>query len=315
MKARARRRRRLVLLAPGAALLLALVLAPGARAHEFSLALVSTTSAEGDAIGRDLVAGFRLAVDESPDVSHPPGTEAGDHLGGVDVDIRVIEAAGARTAGVREAVAAGASVVVVLGTSSEAAAAVGPALAGTDVLVVDAGPEPPTAPPGSAGLLRLRDQGGEGTGSSVAAVRFASAFEQRHGRPASEWAARGYDAARLLDISLGRLGADSRDVEAMATAANASADLVRSTVVASLASPQDGPSAPPPAAKRPLFGPGTAVAGTVALAAVLLAVTAYGRRRRRSAAQRRSRAFDEPVVVVRNRFPPRWSRSWKDAGT
>ncbi len=72
MEASATPCRWLAVVALGAALLLGIAVAQGARAHEFALALVS--AAQGDAVGRDVVDGFRLAVEESPDVSHPPGT-------------------------------------------------------------------------------------------------------------------------------------------------------------------------------------------------------------------------------------------------
>lgn len=289
MRPRARRRRRLAVAAFGTALLVAVTAAPDARAHEFALALVSAP-AQGDATGRDVVDGFRLAVDESPDVSHPPGEEAGDHLGGVDVDLEVVEVADGRASGVADAVAAGASVVVVLGTSPDAAVAVARELDGTGVLVVDAGPEPPASPPGTAGLLRLRDRpGGSGGAASPAATRFSGAFERRFGRPGTDWAARGYDAGRLLDVSLRQLGADSRDVEALAAAANASGQLVRSTVVVAAAPrsqpPTGGARSQPLAPGNPL-PPATALTllaggGAAASGAALLAVAAVRRRRAR----------------------------------
>ena len=55
-------------------------------ADEFSLSVVldpSYTEADKQAF----IDGFQLAVDESPDISHPAGVESGDHLGGIDVEI------------------------------------------------------------------------------------------------------------------------------------------------------------------------------------------------------------------------------------
>ena len=275
----AAKHRRRVSLGVAAALLLGLAVAPPVRAHEFALAVVSAPSAPGYAMGRDVFDGFRLGVEESPDVSHPPREEAGDHLGGVDVDVKEIEAAGDEISGLSDAVAAGASIVVVLGTSSETAAAVADALAGAGVLVVDAGPEPLTAPPGMSGLLRLQDRGtGAVEPGSAAAAQFETAFGRRFGRPATDWAARAYDAARLLDVSLRQLGADSRDVEALAAAANASGDLVSSTVVAVGSPPATGPPTPPPApSKRFPSGAALALGGTAAGA---LVVTFAGHRLR-----------------------------------
>ena len=269
-----KRRGRAAVVAAVAAVVLGLARVPEARAHEFTLVLLSAPLAREDATGRDVIDGFRLGVEESPDVSHPPGEEAGDHLGGVDVEVKVIEATDGPVSGVTDAVVAGASVVVVLGSSSETAAAVAESLAGTGVLVVDAGPEPPSAPPGSPGLLRLHDAGsGPGDAGSPAAVRFTAAFDRRFGRSATEWAARGYDSARLLDVSLRQLGADARDVGAMAAAANASGDLVRSRVVAV----GPGSSAAPAPARSPRaptsfpFGLAVVLGGAAALGALVVA--------------------------------------------
>jgi hypothetical protein len=274
--------RRRVPLVVATSLLLGLAVAPAVRAHEFALAVVSAPSAPEDATGRDVIDGFRLGVEDSPDVSHLPGEEAGDHLGGVDVDVKVIEASGDEVSEVGDAVATGVSVVVVLGVSSETALAVADALAGSGVLVVDAGPEPLTAPPGSSGRLRLHDRGTGAVGhGSAAGAKFVAAFDRRFGRPATEWAARAYDAARLLDVSLLELGADLRDVEALAAAANASGDLVRSTVVAVGPGSQSIAAPIPPPAPTTWFPLGTALAlGGTAAGAVVVMVAAHRSRHR-----------------------------------
>jgi hypothetical protein len=41
--------------------------------------------------------GFRLAVDQPPDVSDAPGADPGGHLGDVDVDLRVAVGEESRT--------------------------------------------------------------------------------------------------------------------------------------------------------------------------------------------------------------------------
>ncbi len=57
--------------------------AEAARADEFRVGVVAGPDRDR------FVAGFRVAVDESPDVGHPPGVEGGDHLGGMDVMVAV----------------------------------------------------------------------------------------------------------------------------------------------------------------------------------------------------------------------------------
>ena len=61
--------------------------APPASAHDLTV-VVSALSAESVDAGR----GLMLAVDQSPDVSHTSGAGAGDHLGGVDVELIAIGA-------------------------------------------------------------------------------------------------------------------------------------------------------------------------------------------------------------------------------
>lgn len=62
--------------------------APPVSAHDLTVVVVSALSAESVDAGR----GLMLAVDQSPDVSHTSGAGAGDHLGGVDVELIAIGA-------------------------------------------------------------------------------------------------------------------------------------------------------------------------------------------------------------------------------
>lgn len=248
--------------------------------HEFGLALVvDTTGATGPA-GVDARDGFRLAVDESPDVSHTPGEEAGDHLGGVDVEIVAVEPAGTPAATVervRAALEGGASVVVMLAAPDPTVAAVSAGLGAGEVVLLNAGGGPPsTGSPPPAGVLAVRDREPGGVNGN-GAERFDRSFLARYGRPPSVWAQRGYDAARVLDLAVARLGPHARDTAAVAGVANASGALLRSRVIAS--PPAPGPSATP---ARGLGRPAVILtAGSVLLGALLVALARRRRRRRR----------------------------------
>lgn len=153
------RERSCVVLAVG--LVLTLLGWPGgarpALAHEFALALVTPTSGTSNQVldGSDVVDGFRLAVDQSPDMSHPPGAEAGDHLGGIDVDVSVVDGMRASDAAEadRQQVAAGLTAVVVIAADSTARA-VATELEGSPVLLVTTAGAGASAPP-DRGDLRL----------------------------------------------------------------------------------------------------------------------------------------------------------------
>ncbi len=84
------RRAALVLASIGTMVWLLIAAAP-ALAHEFKVGILLTPGAEGTPVDSSFMDGFQLAVDQSPDVSHPPGPDAGDHLGGVDVEMIVVD--------------------------------------------------------------------------------------------------------------------------------------------------------------------------------------------------------------------------------
>ena len=175
-----------------------LIAAQPAAAHEIGLVLVA---ARGDAVD-----GFRLAVDESPDVSHAPGPEAGDHLGGIDVEVSVVgprEGAALR-AGVARAIASGARVVVVLARASVASDVVATVRsAGPLIVVAGAGRAVRDSP---AAAVVLLGTGASGSVDRVRLDRFRRAFARRYRRSASDAALAGYDAGRLVDSLLGTLG-------------------------------------------------------------------------------------------------------------
>lgn len=217
-----------------------------ALAHEFRLALVTPASGTANTglSGTDVRDGFRLAVDRSPDVSHPAGADAGDHLGGVDVDVSVIEgteAAGAAEA-VKEELDAGLTAVVVI-ASAPTARAVTTELEGFPVLVVTATGAGASAP-ADAGALQLRQRPGPPFESAVA-VDVAAAFEQAYGRDLSASAALGYDAGRLLDAAIAGADGGVEDLGSVVAAGSAVDDVL---VSADAEAPDRTTAEPAPAA-------------------------------------------------------------------
>ncbi len=169
------------------ALAVTMILVPQAPALAHTFTLVAVVP-DGDRDARD---GFQLAVDESPDVTHPPGVDAGDHLGGIDVDIVYVEAGD--VAQVRTALREGARVVAVL-SGNDSVAAVG-AMAGIDrAFVTTAGAGQSRQP----GWVVLVDGPGQGPRVEAFRARFRSAY----GRVPSPEALRGYDAARVIEMAV-----------------------------------------------------------------------------------------------------------------
>ena len=246
-----------------------------AMAHEFRLALV-TPAPGADATGLsggDVRDGFRLAVDRSPDVSHPAGADAGDHLGGIDVDVSVID--GTEAAGAAEAVEQqlddGLTAVVVV-ASAPTARAVATALEGSSVLVVTATGAGAGAPPG-LGALQLRQRPGPPF-QSAAAADVADAFEQAYGRSLSASAALGYDAGRLLDAAVAGADDGVEDLDSVVDAGARAGDVL---VSADAAAPDRAVLQRAPASSRDAAGSGAdrVVAGTVAVLALLAAVLGW----------------------------------------
>ena len=277
---------RRLLAASAAAAVGLLAAAPAARAHRVGLVVV----APPDAPAGDAVDGFRLAVDQSPDVSHPPGPGAGDHLGGIDVEVTVVERgerpadAGRRVA---RLVSSGARLVVVLPPATVSREIV-PRIRVDGVLIVAAGtraalPKKPALPVVLLGDRPLdRDDRGR-------LARFEQAFARRYARTPSRAARSGYNAARLLDRVLARLGEGPFTGQALSTAvARAAGALVtaRATVVPAVA---DGDDADPPADRSADRSPVAVALTAVGLAVTLVAASLalrLARRRRRSTTRR-----------------------------
>ena len=199
-----------------------------ASAHEFTVVLVS----DGSAQSRDARRGFDVAVDLSPDVSHAPGPDAGDHLGGVDVDLVVIDdgASSGTAERVGELLDGGASAVVVLAVPSTADS-IAAAAAQRDKLALVVDDSGGSSARRAALLLRPLDAV---SGDEVGVAAAARAFLDATGDDATRAALLGYDAGRLLDELVGRGGDGLRPGEPLIEAAlSAGAELSVSSVTAS----------------------------------------------------------------------------------
>ncbi|MEO5680133.1 MAG: hypothetical protein ABIS47_10735 [Acidimicrobiales bacterium] len=179
---------------------------PPAAGHAFGV-LVVAGSAGAEADRRD---GFLLAVQQSPDVSHPPGEEGGDHLGGLDVNVSVFDDDQGEAGGrVRSAIAGGTGIVVALSTSSLGAVAA--ETVGSDALLVIAtGAASDVERPSLVVLPRPT-----ATVPAPRLDRFGADFLAAYGRAPTSTAVAGYDAALLI----------GRAVEELGEGVNASSDL------------------------------------------------------------------------------------------
>jgi hypothetical protein len=194
---------------------LPLLRASPALAHELTLVIVE---AEGGATA-DAGRGFRLAVDQSPDVSHPPGEDAGDHLGGVDVELVSVDAGLPSTIReVNELLDSGATALIVLSGGSDTEALIASAAARGKVVVAI---EASHSMVGGEGGIRLRSGGRPDEGRFAA---FAAAYAAASGSAPSDAAALGYDAGRLVDAVVLDLGEHLEPGPALTEAAVAASD-------------------------------------------------------------------------------------------
>lgn len=267
-----RARRSLVVVAAIGAI--PLLQASPAFAHEFTLVLVEADAGAAADAGR----GFRLAVQQSPDVSHAPGQEAGDHLGGVDVDIVSVDA---RLPSVTEEVSglldSGASAVVVLAGGPDVQGVTAAAMARKKpVFAIDA--ENSTWPRPGQISLRSRGQADERRFAD-----FAAAFTTASGPAPTDAATLGYDAGRLVDAVVLELGEHLEPGPALSEAATTAAEqLVLAAIDVGADTAATGGTG---SDAQPATGPASAVLTTAAAASGVVVVGAWMvallRRRRR----------------------------------
>ena len=179
-----------------------------AAAHEFRLVALGAVSGPS----ADARLGLRLAIDASPDVGHPPGPDAGDHLGGLDVELVWVDSAGPDP--LAAATEARGAVIVVLDPAADLTVLRSRPTDAPVIAVVDGD----KAPTGVVVALRT----GMPARPSRASQEFDAAFNAEHERPPTPAAAWGYDAGRLLDAWIAesggapdwiRLGADAPRLE------------------------------------------------------------------------------------------------------
>jgi hypothetical protein len=151
---------------------------PPAAAHEFTVAIVGN-SPSARALVAEAVRGFIVATDERD--GHASETSDG-HLGGLDVQIRLLSPATAAAIGdlvgnPKDV----ADIVFLLGLETPGDDASGAAI----------GPDTIAFRPGALPSNDSRDASG-----------FAARFSALHGHAPSEAAAQGYNAARRIDLAI-----------------------------------------------------------------------------------------------------------------
>lgn len=183
-----------------------------AGAHEVKVAIAVPRPASdpaGDT--RSGLDGMRLGIDQSPDVGHAPGSDAGDHLGGVDVDLVVLETLRLRA---NDVPTEDAEIVVVL--DPDAVAETARVLAGRSILLIavllDDAPAPAVRPDL---MIVLRPEPPEDT--TPAAAAFEAEFTAAYLRAPTEADAIGYDVAQVLDVLLATTDGGEPDTTAIST--------------------------------------------------------------------------------------------------
>ena len=182
-----------------------------ALAHEFTVGILLDPNETRSAA---FMKGFQLAVDQSPDVSHPPGVEGGDHLGSIDVVMEVRDGAKRPDQFVAAAlrlIDRNGVPIIVADVSLDALAALqGPVADMETVLIAMAGPAEVDVP-AARFFFAVDPQAGAGLLLNDRKPRFARAFRAAYGRQPSAAAARGYIAGRLVDIGVEATDEDPYD--------------------------------------------------------------------------------------------------------
>jgi len=196
-----------------------------AFADEFEVGIL-IDSAVSEGPGSAFLDGFQLAVDQSPDVSHPAGTEGGDHLGSMDV-VMVVgvadnDASDLLDAAIDMADREGLAIIVADVSGDVLTELHGPITGSETFLIVMSdtdGVELPVTPY----FFAAGDREGLEDLLTDQVPAFAEAFLQAYGYSPPDAASRGYLAGRLVDISVEATNRDPTDVEALAAALLAAA--------------------------------------------------------------------------------------------
>jgi hypothetical protein len=175
---------------------------PSTLAHEFKMGILLASGTDGEAF----MDGFRLAVDQSPDVSHPPGEDAGDHLGAVDVELIIVEDAGQPDTALRAALdlieQQGVAIIIADLPAAALEAIFDPVTQSETLLIATSSTEGLEFP--STPRFFVMDEQGDVNGRFLQGDEaFTVAFREVYGQAPSVAAARGYLAARLIDIAVG----------------------------------------------------------------------------------------------------------------
>ncbi|MFV2000118.1 MAG: DUF3995 domain-containing protein [Acidimicrobiia bacterium] len=197
-----------------------------AFADEFTVGVV-VDDVTRDSSATTFMEGFQLAVDQSPDVSHPPNTEGGDHLGGMDVAMVVVYAAsepdGILSATLDLVTTSRAPILVVDVPPDVLLSLIGPVTdAGTMLIAmsdtaVDVSIQTPL-------FLFAEEQDGLAHLLTDRVPVFEDAFIAVYGAPPSASATRGYIAGRLVDISVEATDRDPSDSETLLVAMRGALD-------------------------------------------------------------------------------------------
>ncbi|MCL1594592.1 MAG: hypothetical protein M3132_09595 [Actinomycetia bacterium] len=240
-----------------------------ALADEFEVAIVISPTADG-AEASDFLNGFQLAVDQSPDVSHPPNTEGGDHLGSMDVVFAVVDNL--------------TDPVQVAGAMTD--------LDGAPILVADVSAEVLTVivgPSEEANVFVIATRGFFDTGRSLLpqfgvevdhlstdvlltdrVPGFSDAYATAHGEAPSEAATRGYIAGRMVDIAVEATDRDPFDRTSLSQGIN---DVVGQP---GISEPESPPATVLSARDTPTASPGRDVTAILLWVAILFVVLAAG---------------------------------------
>jgi len=188
-----------------------------ALADEFVVGIVvgQTTSDMPDSTFMD---GFQLAVDQSPDVSHPAGVEGGDHLGSMDVVMVAVE-------GVTDPDRAVAAVVdlierdgvafIVADVSREVLASIIGPVTESGTMLIAMSDISEAEFPATLFFFAVSNQDQTALLLTDRTPVFEDAFVAAYGGPPSEAATRGYVAGRLVDVSVEATDRDPSNVEAI----------------------------------------------------------------------------------------------------